>query len=100
MKLPSLGDLQAGRLTPRPRARLERARTRVAGKLEKALRRTLSSLRESARAFQRCLSDEGVDRDSVLGACSAACPPRDVERLSDAYAACRSQAALLPALGG
>lgn len=98
VKVPSLGDLQAGRLELDLGA-LERARTKC-GKLEKALRTDLSSLRESARAFQRCLSDEGVDRDSLLGSLLRGLPARDVERLSDAYATCRSQLPLLPALGG
>ena len=98
VKVPTLGGLQAGRLT-RDVGALARARTKC-GKLEKALRTDLSSLRESARAFQRCLSDEGVDRDSLLGSLLRGLPAGDVERLSDAYAACRSTLALLPALGG
>ena len=98
VKLPSLGDLQAGRLNLDLGA-LQQARAKC-GKLEKAVRTDVSSLRESARAFQRCLREEGVDRDSLLGALLRGLPAQDVERLSDAYAACRSQLPLLPALGG
>ena len=83
----------------RLRSGLERARKEF-GALEKAVKKDIGSLRESARAFQRCLRDEGVDRGSLLGALLRGLPAGDVERLSDAYAACRSKLPLLPALGG
>ena len=98
LRLPSLGDLQSGRLTLDLGA-LERARKECGG-LEKAVRKDVGNLRESAKAFQRCLRDEGVDRGSLLGALLRGLPARDVEQLSDAYAACRSKLPLLPALGG
>ena len=84
VRLPSLGDLQSGRLTLDLGA-LERARKECGG-LEKA--------------FQRCLREEGVDRGSLLGALLRGLPARDVEQFSDAYAACRSKLPLLPVLGG
>jgi hypothetical protein len=98
VRLPSLGDLQAGRLNL-DLSGLERAR-KECGALEKAVKKDIGGVRESARAFQRCLRDEGVDRGSLLGALLRGLPAGDVERLSDAYAACRSKLPLLPALGG
>ena len=97
VRLPSLADLQAGRLTLDLSA-LEQAR-KECGQLEKAVKKDLGNLRESARAFRNCLRDEGVDRGSLLGALLRGLPADDVERLSDAYAVCRSKLPLLPALG-
>jgi hypothetical protein len=98
VKVPSLADLQAGRLDLDLGA-LERAR-KECGSVEKAVRKDLGSLRQSAEAFRRCLREEGVDRESLLGSLLRGLPAQDVERLSDGYAACRSQLPLLPALGG
>jgi hypothetical protein len=98
VKMPSLADLQAGRLNLDLGA-LERAR-KACGSVEKAVRKDLGNLRESAEAFRRCLRDEGVDRGSLLGALLRGLPAGDVERFSDAYAACRSKLPVLPALGG